>query len=564
MPRKFIATTKPYRLPQDNIPGTKQLRDKLRQIAAEYVRQQRLVGPLSLKELRKHCKSLINSADIKPVYLNFLAILVNNEIWRPTVVGIPYNKRLLLLAKCLRDNENCPVHFDQIGLLCENCGRCPIGDIKSQAEELGYAVLVAEGSPIVMSLIETGKIEAVIGASCLNVLEKTFPYMEAGAVPGIAIPVLYDGCLNTNVDVDWLLDAVYENSTNNKNRLDLKDLRDKVNELFRFDSLKSFLTSGDSQTERLALKWMVTSGKRWRPFLTVCAHYAISSETDKNFSDDLCKIAVAVECFHKASLIHDDIEDGDLMRYDQKTLHAEFGIPIALNVGDFLLGEGYRLLTQLKISRGQRIKILQVAALGHRELCLGQGKELDWMRSSKPLSVIELIDIFRKKTSPAFEVALKLGVLSTKNGAKLENLLEEYSKALGIAYQIKDDINDFDHIIGADDNARNRPSLLSAIAWEHAQENDQKVLESFWKSSVHSNALRQSVSEIMVRLRVKTLALNLLEFYKRQAISSLEPLDNVAFKGLLRRIISKIFNEIDIMGCCNDYKRPNAEGAGAL
>jgi geranylgeranyl pyrophosphate synthase len=556
MPRNSTATTKPYRLPQDNIPGTKQHRDKLQQAAAEYVQLQRLVGPLSFKELEKHCENLINSSDIEPVYHDFLAVLINNEIWRPTVIGIPYNKRLLLIPKCLRDNENCPAEFDDLGLVCENCGRCPIGDIKAQAEELGYAVLIAEGSPIVMSLIETGRIEAVIGASCLNVLEKTFPYMEAGAVPGIAIPLLYDGCVNTNVDFDWLLDAIYENSTDSRNRLDLRDLRDKVNELFKSDQLKSFLTSGDSQTEKLALKWMVASGKRWRPFLAVCAHHAIASEADKKLSEDLCKIAVAVECFHKASLIHDDIEDQDLMRYGQKTLHAEYGVPIALNVGDFLLGEGYRLLTELKIPDGQKSRILNVAAHGHRELCLGQGKELDWMRNPRPLSIEEVIDIFRKKTSPAFEVALKIGVLSADDGANLEKLLEEYSTALGIAYQIKDDINDFDYNIGYKD-IEFGPSLLFAIAAEHTTQKEKKKLESIWAASNKSKALQKSVSEIMVRLRVKTLAMNLLESYKREAISSLGPLSNVALKGLLRRIISKIFNEVDIMSCCNDYTSGN-------
>jgi geranylgeranyl pyrophosphate synthase len=48
--------------------------------------------------------------------------------------------------------------------------------------------------------------------------------------------------------------------------------------------------------------------------------------------------------FHKASLIHDDIEDGDALRYGEPTLHSEYGVAVALNVGDLLIGEGYRLL----------------------------------------------------------------------------------------------------------------------------------------------------------------------------------------------------------------------------
>ena len=64
--------------------------------------------------------------------------------------------------------------------------------------------------------------------------------------------------------------------------------------------------------------------------------------------EDLRKVAVAVECFHKASLIHDDIEDNDALRYGEKTLHEEHGVAVALNVGDLLIGEGYRLLAEMQ------------------------------------------------------------------------------------------------------------------------------------------------------------------------------------------------------------------------
>ena len=60
---------------------------------------------------------------------------------------MPYEKRLLLLPKCLRDADGCPRKFDEVGLLCERCGRCVIHDLKAEAERLGYTVLVAEGSP---------------------------------------------------------------------------------------------------------------------------------------------------------------------------------------------------------------------------------------------------------------------------------------------------------------------------------------------------------------------------------------------------------------------------------
>ncbi|MBL7154517.1 MAG: DUF116 domain-containing protein, partial [Phycisphaerae bacterium] len=188
------ASVRPLRPPQDNIAQTRQQRDALLQAVVEYVEREKPVSPLSVDELRIHAGALLKAGSLDEKYVDYTAVLISNEVWRPTVARIPYEKRLLLLPQCLRNAEECPAGFDEIGLVCEHCGRCIINDFKSQAERLGYAVLVAEGSPVVMSLIETGQIEAVVGVSCLSVLERVFPYMEAGAVPGVAIPLLRDGC----------------------------------------------------------------------------------------------------------------------------------------------------------------------------------------------------------------------------------------------------------------------------------------------------------------------------------------------------------------------------------
>ncbi len=559
MRRDIIASTRAIRPPQADIPSTKEQRNSVLQIVREYAGQRNLVGPVSLDELQRHCGQIIKTSGLNAKHLKFLVVLLNNEVWRETVAGIPYNKRLLLLPKCLRDQENCPAGFDEVGLVCKHCGRCLIHELQAQAEQLGYAVLVAEGSPVVMSLIETGRIEAVIGVSCLDVLEKTFPYMEAGAVPGLAIPLLYDGCANTTVDIDWVLDTIYVSSEDASYRLDLQDLRNKVRGLFTRENLKSLLHPGQDQTSKLALEWLSRDGKRWRPFLAVCAHQALRKADDQVLSDELCKVAVAVECFHKASLVHDDIEDGDVVRYGQKTVHAEYGVPIALNVGDFLLGEGYRLLAEASANCGA--KMLQVAAAGHRQLCLGQGSELFWMREPRPLSVAEVLDIFQKKTSPAFEVALRLGAVLAGADEHLADTLTEYSESLGIAYQIMDDINDFDSKAGLGDLIQKRPSVLLAIAYERIGNNDKKLLESVWMRSADLDKVSHKVSGILATTRAKRVALDLMESYRLRAIGSLAVLQNAMLKGLLRRIVSRIFSDIDVMDCCNEYKATDVGGS---
>ena len=85
----------------------------------------------------------------------------------------------------------------------------------------------------------------------------------------------------------------------------------------------------DPATDDLAREWLARDGKRWRPYLATAIWMALESEGCAEapaFTDDVRKLAVAIECFHKASLIHDDIEDGDDIRYGAPTLHAEHGV----------------------------------------------------------------------------------------------------------------------------------------------------------------------------------------------------------------------------------------------
>ncbi len=544
MPDDRVIASKPLRQPQDNVPQSKHARDRLLEVIRAHVGCRRPVPPLSIEELRGHTAAVLEQAGMEPKYADFAAVLLNNEVWRDTVAAIPYDKRLLLLPKCLRDAKECPASFDEIGLLCEHCGRCVIDDLKSQAEQLGYAVLVAEGSPVVMSLIEAGRIEAVVGASCLSVLERVYPYMEAGAVPGIAIPLLQDGCANTSVDLEWLWEAIYQTTEDQTRRFNLDVLHRQVNDWFSREALAAAIAPQASPTEQVALDWMAKAGKRWRPFLAVCAYSALSGDHSLSRETDLRKVAIAVECFHKASLIHDDIEDGDCERYGEKTLHAEHGVPIALNVGDLLLGEGYRLLAEVDASDARKARLLLAAAEGHRNLCLGQGSELAWMRAPKPLRVTEVIDIFRMKTAPAFEVALSLGAILADSDEQVHTVLKQYSDSLGIAYQIRDDLEDL-HLPGSEELlAGKRPSILPALARDTA--------DAAPASGLQSPAFSSS--------RAEAAAWRLMEAYKSQAVGSLIALKNANLKGLLRRVIGKMFHDFEMMGCCNDPQVGHAQG----
>ncbi len=110
------------------------------------------------------------------------------------------------------------------------------------------------------------------------------------------------------------------------------------------------------------------------------------------FSDAIKRTAITIETFHKASLVHDDIEDNDAYRYGQETLHHTYGVPTAINVGDYLVSLGYRLIAEDRKSLGSETAadILAYLADAHGRLCEGQGAELIWRDAkNKRLKPIE-------------------------------------------------------------------------------------------------------------------------------------------------------------------------------
>lgn len=554
------AVQQRFRPPKKNVPQTAPERNRILQFIRHYVAEYNPVPPLPVEQLKEHADRVVQLLQCDPVYRDYIGVLINNEMWRETLASVPYERRLLLLPKCLRVESKCPAPFDEFGLLCKQCGLCTIQDLQSEAEKLGYAVLVAEGSAIVMSLIQTGKIEALVGVSCLSVLERAFPYMEAAAIPGVAIPLLQDDCIDTTVDVDWIWDYIHLTSDDQTRRLDLTSLRNEVDSWFINESLERIMGPAEGTTEQIGREWLARAGKRWRPFLTSAAYQALRETPGAPLPEDIRKIAVAVECFHKASLIHDDIEDNDARRYGEKTLHEEHGVAVALNVGDLLVGEGYRLIGASQISAAQKSEMLLAASQGQRELCRGQGAELCWARAPQPLTQTQVLDIFRKKTAPAFEVALRLGAIyaGVAQHEEIGDTLENYSEALGIAYQIRDDLSDLGSGGETNDLAGLRPSLLLAIAHEKAKDTQKELLASIWRRALPKGMDFDQIEALYGELKADERARQLYETYKEEAIRSLRDVENPNLKGLLRRVIGKIFNDTEIKGWCKEFEAKNA------
>ncbi|MGH3146701.1 MAG: polyprenyl synthetase family protein, partial [Rubrobacter sp.] len=179
-----------------------------------------------------------------------------------------------------------------------------------------------------------------------------------------------------------------------------------------------------------ALEALTAGGKRLRPVLLILS--AWMGEPDR---DDLLTASVAVEALHTATLIHDDVVDKAESRRGQPTTVASYGREAAVATGDYLYAESFLGLAQIGDPR--LVRTFSEAAMG-----LAAG-ELEQFRSSRgPVDVEAYLEHIRQKTAGLFRAACVAG--GTLGGLSLPQVdtLASYGQALGLAFQMSDDVMD--------------------------------------------------------------------------------------------------------------------------
>ncbi len=472
------------------VPETRELRDRVRALAADVARPLDRSRPLTRTDFQQIAEELLRRNNLPEGYLGFTMVALSNEFWREQVSAVDFKRRLLLLPHCLKNAEGCPADYDEFGLDCKKCGACSVADFKVKAEELGYKVLVSEGTPIVLKIIVSGHVDAIVGVACLNVLEKAFDKILLAGVPCVAAPLLSSNCRSTSVDDDWVAQLIDLRTAppeaKTKSYVHLMRVAHDLCEEPELTRLAPRARAGGktdplSVHENIAYDWLAQGGKRSRPFITLAAYDALkgaagtgSSEAAARLPDAVKRAALAIEAFHKASLVHDDIEDDDTFRYGRETLHRQYGVGTAINVGDYLIGLGYRLVGRERKELGGdcAADILNRLSEAHLKLAEGQGAELLWRDAGdQSLTALDALKIYALKTAPAFEAALYAGLRLAGPADAYEKMVADFSKNLGVAFQILNDLKDWDgdsdnKLVLGQDVLAGRPTLLLALALE--------------------------------------------------------------------------------------------------
>jgi geranylgeranyl diphosphate synthase type II len=189
----------------------------------------------------------------------------------------------------------------------------------------------------------------------------------------------------------------------------------------------------------LMLDYPLRPAKALRPALCLGACLALGGEADAALPS-----AAAFELFHNAFLVHDDVEDGSLVRRHGPTLHTTYGVPIAVNVGDGMLAVALEpLLDNVRVlGLGPALRIFKLIARMARESVEGQMLELDWIRRLRwDLPDREYLRMVHKKTAwYSFIAPLQVGAIAAGADRATADALGRFALTMGIAFQIQDDL----------------------------------------------------------------------------------------------------------------------------
>lgn len=311
-------------------------------------------------------------------------------------------------------------------------------------------------------------------------------------------------------------------------------------------------------TEAISYDFLAKGGKYSRPFITLAAYDALTGghctrpdgaeQTSRRITDSVRRTAMSIEAFHKASLVHDDIQDGDEFRYGKPTVHVEHGVPTAINVGDYLIGLGYRLVSRDagELGAEKAADILNKLAEAHTRLSEGQGAELVWRDGpDMRITPAEALKIYALKTAPAFEAALYSGLRLAGPADHYAQPVAHLARHLGIGFQVLNDFqdwqgDDFNKLTLGGDALGGRPTVLWALALDGLHGDDRRRLEQLVAQRVAAPLVFAEIRSLFQRAGAFDEALAIVEEHRRQAQSVAQRLEPEALCRLAHYLIDTI------------------------
>ena len=275
----------------------------------------------------------------------------------------------------------------------------------------------------------------------------------------------------------------------------------------RFDKLLKTPRGAESQLFEAMRYSLFAGGKRLRPFLVVAS--ADLFEVDKSRA---INVAVAIECIHTYSLIHDDLPamDNDDLRRGKPTAHKAFGEAAAILAGDGLQTLAFEILSNPDTHRDANVRcelIMELAKASGIHGMVG-GQMIDLASEGEDLNIGEVTRLQQMKTGVLIAFSAEAGAILSKASKQKRQLLHGYARDLGLAFQITDDLLDYEGSpeetgkATQKDAGRGKATFVSLMGLERARQQAEMLakqaiehLEDFGGKALLLRALARYVLE---------------------------------------------------------------------
>ena len=219
-----------------------------------------------------------------------------------------------------------------------------------------------------------------------------------------------------------------------RKNIEVNPLLDKYSEYIKKinNALDSELNLYSESEFKEPLKYALYGGKRIRPIILL-----LSSECAGKIDDNTLAAACAIEFLHTESVIHDDIIDNETLRRQKDPFYIKYGYNTSVLTGDFVLGLILNIAS--RINNPRVTKNLATTAMMMSEGEIIEGK----LETSEDVTFNDYIKVIEYKTAIAFETASRLGAIISGGTEKEIEALADFGKNIGIAYQIRDDLHDW-------------------------------------------------------------------------------------------------------------------------
>lgn len=276
-------------------------------------------------------------------------------------------------------------------------------------------------------------------------------------------------------------------------------------------------------------------GKRVRPALLLLMAGALGYRGNQHFN-----LAAVVEFIHTATLLHDDVVDESTLRRGRPTANESFGNPASVLVGDFLYSRAFQMMVDANSMR-------VMAILSDATNVIAEGEVLQLMNMhDASLDEAGYLRVIRSKTAKLFEASTRLAAVLAHSPAEVESACAEYGQALGTAFQVIDDVLDYDgetQELGknlGDDLREGKNTLPLIIAMQRANDADRALIRNAIENG-NTDALGQIV-EIVRQTGALDATREAAQSEARRAMAALQVLPPSPHRDALNDLAAQLLS----------------------